>query len=299
MQRPHIPVLLNEVIDGLALESGNVVVDGTVGFGGHAALICEAIGDGGTLLAIDTDAQALRAAEQYLRDFPAHKFFIEGNFREIRELIREKGINGVDAVLLDIGMSSFQLDEPGRGFSFRRDEPLIMTLSSNLDAPLTAMDLLNDLSASQLADIIYAYGEEKFSRQIAAAIIEARELAPIKTTGQLVKIIEEAVPHWYRARKIHPATKTFQALRIAVNDELDSLKLGLEEAWELLAIGGRLAVISFHSLEARIVKNFYIKKKQEGLGLIMTKHAVKPSREEAKANPRSRSAELRIIKKII
>mgnify|MGYP001557959633 FL=1 len=297
--RPHTPVLLHEVIENLDLKEGQVVVDGTVGFGGHAGEICEIIGDTGTLFALDADARALRSAEEHLQSYPATKIFIQGNFREIKELVAEKGLSQVDRVLFDLGVNSAQLDEVGRGFSFRRDEPLLMTLSDVPGDRLTAKDLLNTLSAEELAGIIYAYGEEQFSRRIATAVVEARDIKPIETTGELVKIIESAVPVFYTKRKIHPATKTFQALRIAVNDELEALKEGLVGAWDILSPSGRLAVISFHSLEARIVKNFNNSHKVDGTGRLIKKHAVKPTQGEKKINSRSRSAELRVIEKII
>ena len=294
----HIPVLLNEVIEGLALRAGDTAIDGTVGYGGHAAAICEAIGPAGTLLALDADGEALRAAEDYLRQFPGQKIFAPGNFRAIETIAQREGVTTAAGILFDLGLNSAQLDQPGRGFSFRRDEPLLMTLA---DVPvansLTAADIVNTLSEEELAGIIYAYGEEQFSRRIAKAIVEARMSAPIKTTGELVSLIEASVPAFYRKRKIHPATKTFQALRIAVNDELDALTEGLAGAWNLLQPGGRLAVISFHSLEARLVKNFYNERKKEKTGRVITKHAQKPGVAENKANRRSRSAELRIIEK--
>ncbi len=299
MERPHQPVLLHEVIDGLALKSGATVIDGTAGFGGHAAAICAAIGGDGTLLALDVDGGALAVAAESLRAYPARQIFAQANFRDIAAVARLKGLDSADAILLDLGVNSAQLDEEnGRGFSFRRDEPLLMTLSNAPgEGRLTAADLVNTLAEEDLAGIIYAYGEEQFSRRIARGIVAGRALEPIETTGALVCLIEASVPTFYLKRKIHPATKTFQALRIAVNDELDALKEGLAGAWEVLTPGGRLAVISFHSLEARLVKNFCNERKKEGQGKIITKHALKPTLVEKKENPRSRSAELRIVEK--
>ncbi|MDQ5957747.1 MAG: Ribosomal small subunit methyltransferase [Patescibacteria group bacterium] len=293
----HIPVLLHEVIAGLHLEEGQTVVDGTLGFAGHASAVCRAIGQDGVLVGIDADANALIEAKKVLAKYSTKLFLTKGNFRQIETICRDLGVDTVDAVLLDLGVNSTQLDLPGRGFSFRRDEPLLMTLDDTPDKKaLTASDLVNTLGAKELADLIYGYSEERFSRQIAEAIVDMRGAeGPITTTFQLVRAIEGAVPFWYKKRKIHPATKTFQALRIATNDELGALEEGLAGAWAVLRSGGRLAVISFHSLEARIVKNFFAGKKQVGEGVLVNKHAIKPGREEEKGNSRSRSAELRVI----
>ncbi len=293
----HLPVLLNEVIENLELKAGAIAIDGTLGFGGHARAVCEAIGPKGTLLGLDADADALAEAKENLAPCVAKKILVKANFRDMAKVARNEGLEPVQAILLDLGVNSSQLDLPGRGFSFRRDEPLLMTLDENPSAKaLTAADLVNTLGSEALANLIYGYGEETFSRQIAEAIVKGRQAqGGISTTGQLVQIIEGAVPFWYKKRKIHPATKTFQALRIATNDELGALEDGLAGAWEVLAPGGRLAVISFHSLEARIVKNFFVQKKQAGTGTLVNKHAIKPTRAETKANPRSRSAELRVI----
>ncbi|OHA58673.1 MAG: 16S rRNA (cytosine(1402)-N(4))-methyltransferase [Candidatus Vogelbacteria bacterium RIFOXYD1_FULL_44_32] len=299
MEKLHTPVLLNEVIANLNLTIGSTVVDGTLGFGGHATKICDEIGPTGTLVGIDADATALHQAEKNLANQPCRQLLVKGNFRQLKSLCRDLEIESANAILLDLGVNSSQLDLSGRGFSFRRDEPLLMTLDDSPDKKnLTAADLVNTLGSEALAGIIYGYGEESFSRQIADAIVKARsDGGPITTTGRLTQIIEGAVPVWYTKRKIHPATKTFQALRIAVNDELGALEDGLAGAWDLLSVSGRLAVISFHSLEARIVKKFFVSKKQAGIGTLINKHAIKPTRDEVKANPRSRSAELRVISK--
>jgi len=296
----HIPVLLNEIIDHLHLEAGDIVVDGTLGEGGHSQKICEFIGQTGTLVGIDMDSTAIARAKKKLAECEAKQILIKGNFRQLDELISSAGIGKVSAVLLDLGVNSSQLDDDERGFTFRTDKPLIMTLDDSPDEEkTTAYDVVNSWEEKNLADIIYGFGEERLSRQIAKAICQARQKAPIKTTAQLVSIIENAVPAWYRKGKIHPATRTFQAIRIAVNDELGALADGLESAWRSLDKGGRLAVISFHSLEARIVKNFFKDKKDSGEGELVTKRVVKPTREETLSNPRSRSAQLRVITKII
>ncbi|MFA6416013.1 MAG: 16S rRNA (cytosine(1402)-N(4))-methyltransferase RsmH [Candidatus Paceibacterota bacterium] len=296
----HVPVLLQPTIEWLNLQPGEILVDGTVNAAGHAKELCQFLGSTGLLVGIDADGEAIERAKSNLNTCPCPTKLIRGNFRHFNKLLDEAGIEKVDAVLLDLGFSSDQLDDSGRGFSFQRDEPLMMTLSNDdtLGTLVTAEEAVNEWAEESLADIIYGFGEEQFSRRIAKAIIEARAVKPIKTTGELVKIIEEAVPGWYRHRKLHPATKTFQALRIAVNDELGAIKTALPAIWQRLNPGGRLAIISFHSLEARIVKDWMREKKAQGEGVILTKKAVKPDREEELANPRSRSAQLRVIKKI-
>jgi 16S rRNA (cytosine1402-N4)-methyltransferase len=295
----HIPVLLKEVIENLNPQEGEIVVDGTVNRGGHSIEIAKLLGKSGTLIGIDQDSVALSEAKENLKDVAPKVILINGNFRNIETLLKNEGIEKVDAVLLDIGFSSNQMDASGRGFSFKYDEPLNMSFAIEPnEESFTAMDMINDWAENNLADVIYAYGEETFSRQIAAAIIEARDEGKIETTGQLVEIIKKAVPAWYTKKRIHFATKTFQALRMTVNDELGALKEGLIGAWEVLKPGGRLAVISFHSLEARIIKEFMKQKKEDGEGEMVAKKAIKPSREEVLANSRSRSAQLKVIRKI-
>lgn len=294
----HIPVLLQEVIAGLNPKEGEVFVDGTINQGGHAKELGLRLGTEGVLLGIDQDKNALLLAEKNLTSLPAKLVLLNGNFRKIADLVKKAGWEKVDGILLDIGFSSDQIEHSGRGFSFKTDEPLNMSFSSETSPDsFTAGEIVNDWDENNLADIIYAYGEETFSRQIAKSIVEARREKDILTTGQLVEIIRQAVPTWYTKKKIHFATKTFQALRMTVNDELGALKEGLAGAWELLKPEGRLGVISFHSLEARIIKEFMRDKKETGMGEMITKKAVKPSRAEVLANPRSRSAQLRIIKK--
>lgn len=297
----HIPVLLKPIIEQLDLKTGEVFVDCTVNSGGHAKVLCSALGTKGMMIGIDIDSSALHRAEENLRSCSCPVKLTKGNFRHLDEHLSNLDIEKVDAVLLDLGFSSDQMDDSDRGFSFQRDEPLIMTLSDDhtLGSLVTAEDAVNEWSEKSLADIIYGFGEEQFSRRIAKAIVEARQEKRIKTTRELVAIIEQAVPTWYCHRKIHPATKTFQALRIAINDELGALKEVLPSTWKRLNLGGRLAVISFHSLEARIVKDWMREKKESGEGEMITKKVIKPDREEELANPRSRSAQLRIIKKII
>ena len=294
--RPHISVLLNESIEGLDIKPKDIVIDGTVGAGGHTFEILNRFnGSGVKVIALDRDVQALEIAKSRCADYENISFHKE-NFRNLDRVLAGLGIDKVNAILLDLGVSSMQLDTPGRGFSFMRDEPLSMTMASDgSDTGVTAYDVVNTWGEENLADIIYGYGEERYSRRIARAIVEARELAPIKSTGQLALIIKSAVPGSYRNGRIHPSTKTFQAIRIAVNDELGAIKEGLDKAWEYLDKDGRLVVISFHSLEDRIVKNFIKEHKDEGT--IITKKPKTASDEEMRLNPRSRSAKLRIFQK--
>lgn len=294
----HVPVLLQEVIEGLNLSPGNTVIDATLGEAGHSVQLAEVIGPTGILVGLDADSRALTRAAETLRDVPSKLVLLEGNFRDLEDLCCEAGIRMVDGILFDLGVNSGQLDDDDRGFSFKKEAPLLMTLRADHENSLvTAYDVVNTWGEENLADIIYGYGEERFSRRIAAAIVVARTRGPIKTTTDLVTIIEGSVPAWYRKGRLHPATRTFQAIRIAVNDELGALTVGLEGAWRLLGSGGRLAVISFHSLEARLVKEFFKQKHSEGVGTLVTKKPIKPSREEEVINPRSRSAQLRVIQK--
>lgn len=280
-------------------KAGETFVDATVNRGGHAKEIALLLGAKGHLVGIDQDESALKEAEENLKDAPCQITLIHGNFRNISSLVKKEGIKEVDGVLMDIGLSSDQLGESGRGFSFQKDEPLLMTFKTSADEDtLTAKEIVNNWDVENIATILTAYGEEQFAGKIAEAIVIERKVAPIETTADLVRIIERVVPFWYKHKKIHFATKTFQALRIAVNDEMSALKEGLEGAFEILRPGGRLGVISFHSLEAKILKNFMKEKEGAGLGKLVTGKAILPSRAEIVANPRSRSAQLKIIKKI-
>src|SRR5262245_9263246 len=249
----HVPVLRNEVITGLKPRKDGRYVDGTVGGGGHAAAILEASAPDGRLLGIDADPAALAAAGGRLAPFGARATLAHGNFRGLGQLARDHGFDRSDGLLLDLGVSSHQLDTPERGFSFLVDAPLDMRLDSTSGA--TAAELVNEMPESELADLIYRYGEERGSRRVARFIAEARRRRPIATTGELAELVARALGG--RHGKIHPATRTFQALRIAVNRELESLEIALPQVVELLAPGGRVAIISFHSLEDRIVKLFF------------------------------------------
>jgi len=295
----HIPVLLQPTIEQLDLKMGDVVVDATLGLAGHAKVMATRLGSTGTLIGFDADASLLAKAKENLAGVECRTVFINTNFRNIKSALDKEGIEKVDKVLFDLGLNSEQFDESGRGFTFQKDEPLLMTLANEIDEEtLTAREIVNTWDEENIADIIYGYGEERLSRRIAKAIVEARKIKPIETTFELVEVIRQAVPVFYTKKRIHFATKTFQALRITVNDEIGALRDGLTGAWEKLSSGGRVAVLSFHSLEARAVKEFFKAKVAEGTGKLVNKKIVKPSREEELTNPRSRSAQLRVITKV-
>lgn len=304
----HAPVLLEEVLEGLAITPGGTYVDGTLGGGGHAEAILERVGPEGRLLGIDRDPAALALARERLVRFPG-AILVRGAYADMISLARQNGIDSADGVLLDIGVSSMQLDTSERGFSFQRDAALDMRMDPDL--PRTAADWVNETPESDLADVLWRYGEERASRRIARFIAEARARAPIRTTGALAELVARA-KGGARGR-IHPATQTFQALRIAVNDELGQLERGLESALLLLKTGGRLAVISFHSLEDRIVKrrlSEHVGRRESleagGERWIATspraRWVVKSPRmageDEVKRNPRARSARLRVVERI-
>lgn len=289
----HVSVLLKESTEGLALTEGRTVFEGTVGLGGHSRVLCEIIGKSGFFIGTDADQESLKIAEERLKDLPCKKLFVCDNFRNIDDVLAKASVEKVDAILLDIGLSNRQLDVVPRGFSFMRDEPLLMTFRSSGEG-LTAKEIVNEWAEESIADIIYGYGEERFARRIAKGIVEARKEKPIETSGQLAEIVKKCVPK-FGFSKINPATKTFQALRIAVNDELGALREGIAKGFEHLAPGGRMVVISFHSLEDRIVKEFFRQKASEGVATLATKKPIVPSDEEVKENPKSRSSKLRIL----
>ncbi len=293
MESVHRTVLLNETIESLNLENKSIVLDATFGGGGHSREILERYPKI-KIIALDQDKSVWEKAKSKFKGFEKRIFFVNKNFRDLDS--EEK----VDAIIFDLGLSSDQLENSGRGFSFMKDEPLLMTMKENpLPEDLTATDIVNTWSEKSLADIIYGYGGERFSRRIAKGIVEARKKGKIETTKDLVKVIEESVPGAYKRGRIHCATKTFQALRIAVNDELGALEAGLKKGFEILNKNGRLAVISFHSLEDRIVKRFYKEKQKEGKAILINKKPIIAKDEEIKNNPRARSAKLRILEKII
>lgn len=307
MEFNHISVLLNECIEGLNINPNGIYVDGTAGGGGHSAEILKKL-DCGKLISIDRDPDAITTISERFKNEP-NSIIINGCFGEMKKLLNDRGIYQVDGVLLDIGVSSHQLDTDERGFSFHKDAPLDMRMSQS---GTSAEDLVNDLSYEELRDIIYRYGEDKFAPSIAKGIVKAREEERITTTLQLAEIIKNSVPQKVR-REGHPARKTFQALRIEVNGELTQLENGLDEAFEMLSPKGRLAVISFHSLEDRIVKQ---KMASWCRGCtcpkdfpvcvcgnvpkakLVNRKPIEATQEELDKNPRSRSAKLRICEKI-
>lgn len=302
MKSIHKSVLLQETVIGLNLPKDGVVVDGTFGGGGHSQFVSQNFPEV-KIIAIDQDKGTWEKAKDKFTNIK-NVVFHNNNFREIKDVLEKDGLEKVDGIILDLGLSSDQLDASGRGFSFMRDEPLLMTMKDiNLkDLPsledITAKDIVNSWKEENLADIIYGYGEEQFSRRIAKGIVEARKIKPIETTFELVEIINKSVPNLYKKGKINPATKTFQALRIAVNDELGAIEEGLKNGFEVLKSKRRMSVISFHSLEDRIVKRFFKEKEKNGEGILINKKPIIASEIETKENPRSRSAKLRIIEKI-
>ena len=294
----HLPVLVAEVLNYLNCQPDRVYVDATVGSGGHARRILEKSAPTGKVIGLDCDAAAIARAKQNLDSFGERFLPIQKNFRDLKEVLHSLSIPAVDGILADLGVSSEQLDDPKRGISFRWEAPLDMRL--DLEGPLTAQELIRRLSAEEMEKILRELGEERWAGRIAKAIARQRRVRPLRTTGDLLQVIQGAIPS-YRTR-IHPATRTFQALRIAVNEELTSLKTFLRECPDLLKPGGRLGVISFHSLEDRIVKEHFRKWGKRGKGetspfRILTPKPVSPSSEETRSNPRARSAKLRAIEK--
>lgn len=304
-QTRHVPVMLDEVLAGLAVKPGGRYVDCTLGGGGHSEAVLERSQPGGTLVGIDADANAIERSRERLARFGDAFRAVQGNFRDVAAICGEIGYAPVNGVLLDLGLSSDQL-ETGAGFSFQRDTPLDMRFGGEGES---AADIVNTYSEAALADLIFKYGEEPASRRIARRIVEAR---PIETSGQLAKAVEQAVGR-RASSKTHPATRTFQALRIAANTELDALAAALPQAHGLLGFGARIAVLSYHSLEDRIVKDYFRRESRDCIcppGLpecrcghkatlrLVTRGAMKPSPSEIAANPRARSAKLRVAERI-
>lgn len=287
----HKTVLLNEAVDALSLKEDAVVVDATGGGGGHSERILEVLGSTGTLIVLDRDPKVVVELTERFKD-RSNVHVRQANFRDLKTILAALEIDAVDAILADLGWNSMQFQDGGRGFSFLKDEPLHMTYGSHEEYPFTAKDIVNEWSEEVIADVLFAYADERYARRIAKAIVEAR---PIETSVELAEIVKGAVPMGYRHGRIHPATKTFQALRIAVNDELDALKDFLETASQVIREGGRIAVITFHSIEDRIVKRTFKDMESAQMGAILTKKPIAPSPEEIKENPRARSAKLRIF----
>ncbi len=293
----HITVLKTEAVAGLQLKPSSTVVDATLGGGGHAAAILSALDATGVFVGLDADSTAIKALG-HLSNAPATVHLVVRNFASLESVLDELHIERVDAVLADLGWRTDQFTDGNKGFSFGADEPLLMTYGDPATYDFTASDIVNGWSAEDIANVLYGYGEERYSRQIATKIVETRKKTKITTALQLADIISGAVPAGYRNGRTNPATKSFQGLRIAVNDEFGVLERFLAQAWHRLAVDGRLAVISFHSLEDRIVKHTFKAFSAAGTGLLVTKKPIVPTREEVVENPRSRSAKLRIIQKI-
>ena len=307
----HRPVLYREVLEGLNIRPDGIYIDGTAGGAGHSFGIASALSDKGRLIALDQDETAVKIATERLSVFGDRAKVVHSNFREVGNVCRMLGVNRIDGMLLDLGVSSYQLDTADRGFSYQADAPLDMRMDQT--NPLTAGEVVNTYPEEELRRILFAYGEERFSPKIASAIVRARESAPIETTGELVKIIKDAIPAAARQGGHHPAKRSFQAIRIEVNSELDVIAPAIRQAVELLNPGGRIAVITFHSLEDRLVKQTFaaltagctcpkdfpvcVCGNRPQIRLVTTK-PVLPTQREMDENPRSRSAKLRIAEKL-
>lgn len=307
----HRPVLYREVLEGLCIRPDGIYIDGTAGGAGHSSGIASALSDRGKLIALDQDETAVKIATERLSVFGDRATVVHSNFREVGNVCRMLGVDRIDGMLLDLGVSSYQLDTADRGFSYQADAPLDMRMDQN--NPLTAEDVVNTYPEEELRRILFAYGEEKFSPKIASAIVRARGSAPIKTTGELVEIIKNAIPAAARQGGHHPAKRSFQAIRIEVNAELDVIEPAIRQAVELLNPGGRIAVITFHSLEDRLVKQTFaalatgctcpkdfpvcVCGNRPQIKVITTK-PILPSPTELEENPRARSAKLRIAEKL-
>ncbi len=307
----HTPIMVSDVLGLLQPERGGIFVDGTLGGGGHAEAVLKALGDGGRLYGIDRDDDALRAAGARLSGFGDRFTAIKGNFFDMRELLLAHGVQKVDGILLDLGVSSYQLDAAERGFSYKAEAPLDMRMDQS--APLSAKTVVNEWPEEELRRIFWEYGEEKFSSKIARRIVEQRQMRPIETTTELAALIKNAIPAKFRNEPQHPARRCFQAIRIAVNGELDGLNDAIQSAHDLLNVGGRLAIITFHSLEDRIVKNAFrtfenpcICPKSAPVCIcgrkptakVLTRHPIVASEREQTENSRSTSAKLRAIVRI-
>ena len=297
MEARHESVLMKEALAVLKVQPNDTIVDATLGGAGHFGALLGKLGAAGVIIGIDADPAAVeRGREAYAKDRRPERpvaHLVNDNFRNLSRILERLGVSPINAVLFDLGWSGYQIAAP-RGFSFQNDEPLLMTYGEGGE---TAADIVNRSSESELADIIFTYGEERFARPIARAILESRSRGRILTTGALVAAIKTGTPSWYHEQKIHPATRTFQALRIAANDEIGALREGLAAAIEALADGGRLAVISFHSIEDRIVKNMLRDAVHAGQGALSPKKPIVPTRSEILKNRRARSAKLRVFER--
>ena len=310
MEFVHKSVLLNETIDGLNIQPDGIYVDGTLGGGGHAYEVCRRLGDKGSIVGIDQDAAAIEAAGNRLKDFEEKVTIVRSNYCDMKSKLHELGIDKVDGIVLDLGVSSYQLDTAERGFSYREDAPLDMRMDTR--QKMTARDIVNDYEEMELYRVIRDYGEDKFAKNIAKHIVAARKVKPIETTGELTEIIRASIPMKYQKKSGHPAKRTFQAIRIELNRELEVLKDSLDDMIDLLNPGGRLCIITFHSLEDRIVKSAFRKNENPctcpsdfpvcvcgkvSKGSILTRKPILPSEEEMEENSRTKSAKLRIFER--
>ena len=308
MEFKHKSVLLNETIDGLNIKPDGIYVDGTLGGGGHAYEVCRRLGEKGSIVGIDQDAAAIEAASARLKDFGEKVTIVRSNYCDMKSKLHELGIDKVDGIVLDLGVSSYQLDTAERGFSYREDAPLDMRMDTR--QKMTARDIVNDYTEADLYRVIRDYGEDKFAKNIAKHIVQARAVKPVETTAELSEIIRASIPMKFQKKSGHPAKRTFQAIRIELNRELDVLRDSLDDMIDLLNPGGRLCIITFHSLEDRIVKSAFRKNEnpctcppdfpvcvcgKKSKGSIITKKPILPSEEELEYNSRSKSAKLRII----
>ncbi len=307
----HKSVLLYETVDGLNIKPDGIYVDGTLGGGGHAYEVASRLGETGSIIGIDQDEAAIKAAGDRLKDFGEKVTIVRSNYCEMKSRLQELGIDKVDGIVLDLGVSSYQLDTAERGFSYREDAPLDMRMDQRQE--MTARDIVNDYSERELFRVIRDYGEDKFAKNIAKHIVAAREKQPIETTGQLTEIIRQSIPMKFQKKSGHPSKRTFQAIRIELNRELDVLRETLDDMIELLNPGGRLCIITFHSLEDRIVKSAFRKNEDPctcpkdfpvcvcgnvSKGSIVTRKPILPSEEELEYNSRSKSAKLRIFERV-
>lgn len=295
----HTSVLLKETIHNLQLADNSIYLDLTLGSAGHAQAVCTLGLKNLTIIGVDADSNAIERSSKNLQGCHAKIILEKSNYRDFPDVLHKHHIKYVNAIVIDLGLSSEQLDIARRGFSFRFEEPLLMTLNDNPgDSELTAKIIVNEFSEESLANIIFAYGEERFARRIAKAIVEYRRHTPIEFTSQLAGIVKKTIPQKFQSKKIHPATKTFQAIRIAVNNELETIRETILKIPLYLKAGGRVAIISFHSLEDRIVKHTFKELAERGVGKIITSKPIIPTEEELLINPRARSAKLRIFEKI-
>ncbi len=293
----HLPVFLEEVIDYLDLNPGDRIFDATLGGGGHSKEILKRILPGGKLIAVDRDPEAIDRNRIQFQEFKNDVIFLNENFRDIDSIVEKTGIDQLDGAIFDLGFSSFQLDESERGFSFMNDGPLDMRYDKR--EGLSAKDVVNGFRESELIEIIREYGEERHAKLAARAIVAARKKNRIVTTGELVEIIKSAIGWRYTRQKLHPACRVFQALRIFVNAELAAVEEGVNRIFPYMKQGSRICVISFHSLEDRIVKNVFRNRSRSGEALLLTKKPIQPNRDEIRINPRARSAKLRVAERIV